>query len=149
MKHIALLLFISLTLLRCKSSHLDKECQPVIDDFFKGIQENRHMESITKLLSQNENINLKDSLTIDLENKFDIISTLSGKYIGNKLLLKRNIDDDIIIYSYLVKYEKKFYRYIFMFYNNGEKCVPYKFLFDNSIDVELEESLKLYLNNDF
>lgn len=48
------------------------------------------------------------------------------------------------IYSFLVKYEKKFYRFIFTFYNTGTKIKIYKFSYDDVLDLELEESLKLY-----
>jgi hypothetical protein len=61
-------------------------------------------------------------------------------------LKKRFMNDDIGMYSYLAKYDKKFYRFVFMFYNNGKTVKLYKFLFDDNIDLELEESLKFYTN---
>ncbi len=59
---------------------------------------------------------------------------------------ERFVRDDIGVYVYMVKYEKKFYRFTFMFYNNGISVRLYKFLFDDNIDIELEESLRFYAN---
>jgi len=70
---------------------------------------------------------------------------LAGPYRGESLLKKRTINDDIAVYSYLAKYDKKFYRFIFVFYNNGLKTRIYKFLFDDTAELEMEESLKLYM----
>jgi len=67
--------------------------------------------------------------------------------MGYKLLLKRSIHDKIIIYSYLVMYIVKFYRFVFIFYKPNEVIYPYKFIFDDTLEFELEESLKLYFNN--
>lgn len=127
-------------------SSIDKVAEPIINSFFKGISNGEITKSLVELLSNNENINLQDSATISLQEKFNMINEAAGAYMGSRLLKKRNIENDISIYSYLVKYEKKFYRFVFMFYNNGKRTKIYKFLYDDSIDVELEESLKLYVN---
>jgi hypothetical protein len=70
---------------------------------------------------------------------------LSGAYRGKSLIKKKSINDDIAVYSYLAKYDKKFYRFLFVFYNNGIKTKIYKFLFDDTAELEIEESLKLYM----
>jgi hypothetical protein len=136
-----------LFLISCSSNNLDNQCQLVIDNLFQGIKNNKPTESLIKLISQNKNINQGDSATQELIKKFSFINSCSGSYLGNKLLLKRNITDKVIIYSYLVMYEKKFYRFIFIFYNPSDNMVPYKFIFDDNLEFEQEESLKLYLNN--
>jgi hypothetical protein len=40
----------------------------------------------------------------------------------------------------------KIYRLTFSFYNNDLAVKIYKFSFDDVIDIEMEESLKLYVN---
>jgi hypothetical protein len=124
---------------------MDTVCVPVIDGFFKTVESGNYKGAIDELLSSNENIQLKDSGTIDMKNKFSAINELSGTYRGKSLLKKKSIQGDIAIYSYLVKYDKKFYRFVFEFYNNGVKTKIYKFLFDDNLEIELEESLKLYI----
>jgi len=123
----------------------DVVCNPVITKFFQNVELKKYDAAIDELLSENENIDLKDSATIALKSKFSVINQVSGVYRGNTLLKKRSIGDDIAIYSYLAKYDKKFYRFTFEFYNNGVRVKIYKFLFDDSVEFELEESLKLYM----
>jgi hypothetical protein len=103
------------------------------------------MTAMDDLLSSNENIDLKDSSTIVLKDKFSNINRFSGAYRGNSLIKKKSINDDIAVYSYLAKYDKKFYRFVFVFYNNGVKTKIYKFMFDDTAELEIEESLKLYM----
>ena len=59
---------------------------------------------------------------------------------------KKLLEDDLGVYSYLVRYEKKFYRFVFVFYNNSKAVKIYRFSFDDTIDIELEEAIKLYVN---
>lgn len=144
---LAVLIFINIG---CNSqsskSIIDKNALPLIDSFFKTVKNQEASVALEHLLKSNPNIDVADSATLRLKDNFILINQASGVYMGNRLLKKRFIEDDIGIYSYLAKYEKKFYRFVFMFYNNGNSVKLYKFLFDDNLDVELEESLKYYLN---
>ncbi|SRR5258708_7786051 len=143
--------FVFCMLVSCKtknsefSSKLDASCQPVIENFFKEIESNEYRGALDQLLSLNENINITDSGTISLKQKFYAMNQISGAYRGNSLLKRRFINDDIAIYAYLAKFDKKFYRFVFIFYNNGTSTKIDKFSFDDNSEVELEESIKLYL----
>lgn len=128
------------------SSKLDGECVPQIDKFFDQMTKKNYDSALDSLLSSNKFINTRDSNALVLRQQFKFINEFAGPYIAYKLIKKRNINDDIGVYSYLVKYEKKFYRFVFIFYRATDKPKIYKFLFDDSMDVELEESLKLYTN---
>ena len=98
------------------------------------------------MLKGNEIINLQDSGTIIMQNKFSLLNETSGKFISAKLLRKRELDNDLAVYIYFVKYDKKFYRFTFTFYNNNNDVKIYKFAFDDTIDSEMVESLRLYLD---
>jgi hypothetical protein len=126
------------------SSKLDSRCTPIIDHFFNMIESKNYEKALDTLLLSNENFDLKDSSTLDLKSKFYAINRLSGPFRGKELLKKRSINDAIAVYSYLVKYDKKFYRFVFVFYNNEISTKIYKFQFNDSIEEEVEESLKLY-----
>ena len=117
----------------------------MIDSFFQKVESKNYNAAIDDLLSSNENIDLRDSATIALKGKFSSINQFSGAYRGNSLIKKKSLNDDIAVYSYLAKYDKKFYRFVFVFYNNGLKTKIYKFLFDDTAELEIEESLKLYM----
>ncbi len=144
---LALFIFIAIG---CSSqpnkNSIDKKAMPLIDSLFKNVVTQNATAALEQLLASNPNINLRDSATINLQNSFVLINEASGPFMGYRLLKKRSLEDDITIYSYLAKYEKKFYRFVFIFYNNGKSIKLYKFLFDDNIDVELEESLKFYAN---
>lgn len=73
-----------------------------------------------------------------------MINELSGKFISERLLRKREIGNDLGVYVYFVSYDKRFYR--FTFYNNGSVIKIYKISFDDNIDSEIEESMRLYAN---
>ena len=128
------------------ASKMDKIAIPIIEAFFAKVARGESDNAIATLLSGNPNIDQNDSSVIDLRNKFDIISNAVGDFRGKSLIKKRSLNEEVSVYSYLAKYEKKFYRFWFMFYNNGSKIAIYKFRFDDDLDVELEESLKLYTN---
>jgi hypothetical protein len=127
------------------SSKMNSACGSLIDDFFKKMESNNFKGAINDLLLSNPNIDSKDSATIAMKDRFSSINFISGAYRGRSLLKKRGINDALAIYSYLVKYDKKFYRFVFTFYDNGDQTKIYKFSFDDSIEIELEESVKLYM----
>lgn len=140
--------FISFFLDSCKSDKIntiDSPCLSIVKKFFIGIETSDYINALDSLLLSNSNIDFNDSTTIKLRDGFKNINELSGNFLGFKLLKKRFIEDDIAIYSYLVKYKKKFYRFIFIFYKTGEEVNIYKFAYDDVLDLELEESLKLYV----
>ena len=70
----------------------------------------------------------------------------SGKFVSENLLRKKDIGNDLGVFIYFVKYERKFYRFIFTFYNYSGDIKIYKYSFDDKIDSELEEALRLYVN---
>ena len=145
----ALLVLLVLVSFSCSSqqanSKMDNVATPIIETFFTRIAKGEHGNAITNLMSGNPYINLNDSSVIDLKSKFEMIHSFVGAFKSKSLLKKRTLNESVSAYSYLVKYEKKFYRFFFMFYNNDNKTVIYKFSFDDNLDVELEESLKQYV----
>ncbi len=125
---------------------MDKTAMPLIDSFYSKVQRKEAALAIDGLLSSNPNINLKDSATLDLKSKFIFLNENAGSFMGYKILKKRYIENDIAVYSSMGKFDKRFYRFIFIFYNNGVKTRLYKFLFDDYLEAELEGSLKFYTN---
>jgi hypothetical protein len=127
------------------SEYLDSHSLPLIDTFFLSVKSGTYKSGLISLLKDNQNIDLHDSSTILLVNKFNFINESSGKFFSNRLLRQNRIGDDLIVYSYLVKYEKTCYRYLFTFYNNGSKVKLFKFSFDDNLSSELEEGIKFYI----
>ena len=144
--------FIALIVIFCLFSNckhqekndLDSECISIIESFFHQTEIGSYTNALDSLLLSNRNIDFSDSATVKLREGFKTINELSGKYINFNLLKKRIVKNDIAIYAYLVKFEKKFYRYEFIFYKPRNSTVIYKFAYDDILDLELEESIKLY-----
>ena len=124
------------------SELIDKFSEPFIDAFFKTIRTKGASVSVEKLLASNPEIDNSTTAAINLKRRLVTIHENSGRFMGYRLLKKRFLDDDIGVYSYLVKYEKNFYRFAFTFYNNGSSIRLFKFLFDDNIDAELERSIR-------
>jgi hypothetical protein len=128
-----------------KNEFLDSQSKQTIDKFFEAIASDNYKKGLIELFKSNQNISLEDSSTILLEKNFYQINETSGKFVSDSLLRQNQIGDDIGAYSYLAKYEKTFYRFLFIFYNNGHDTKIYKFSFDAEIPAELEESIKFYM----
>lgn len=125
-------------------SVIKEAATPLIEQFFKELSAGAHEQAIINLLATNENINLQDSAVLDLKTKIAFIATHTGNFVDHKLLKERDVEGAIAFYSYLVRYEKKYFRILFQFYNNGKSTKIYKFFYDETLDLEAEESLKLY-----
>jgi hypothetical protein len=153
MKSITLPLLIAITILvscsSSKESHsenkLEQDCRPMIEDFFKQLKE-RDTLALKKFLSSNEFLDITDSASQDLFSKFLLLGKTSGSLLSYSPLHKKVINNDIAAFSYLAKYEKRFYRYTFLFYNNSRDTRIFKFSIDEQAGFELEESLKIYLH---
>lgn len=129
-----------------KELFIDEKSMPIIETFFENLQNISAKKAIDDLLGGNENISLSDSLTVALRDKIDYINEASGIFVSKRLMRKKALENDLVVYAYIVKYEKKFYRFTFVFYNNDKDVKLFRFGFDEAMDVELEESIKLYVN---
>lgn len=140
--------FIFITLMAgCSSTKqlaIEISSQKEITYFFERMSNRSSLTALDSLLLTNKYFNFSDSVTIKLRNQFEDLNLTAGRFIGESLLNKRIISNDLAAYSYLAKFESKFYRFLFIFYNSGEQTKIYKFSFDDNIDLEIEESIKLY-----
>ena len=125
------------------SSYLYTRALPSIETFFSEIQSGNYKIAIDELFSKNH---LQDSVANFLKKKFDLMNETSGNLVSKRFLRKKEIGDDLGVYTYFVSYEKRFFRFTFIFYNNGSQVKIYKYSFDDTIDYELEEAIKMYMN---
>jgi hypothetical protein len=70
-----------------------------------------------------------------------------GKYYGQELITKKQLSESFILYSYMVKYDRQPMRFVFKLYKPNDKWTLYSFKIDTNLDVEIEESAKLYYLN--
>lgn len=124
------------------SEIVDKSSLPIIHSFFKRIRIKGVAAALEQLLASNPDMDAGSTEALHLKKQIVSIHETSGRFMEFRLLKKGFLDDDIGVYSYLAKYEKRFYRFVFTFYNNGDAIRLYKFLFDDDLDTELEKSLR-------
>jgi hypothetical protein len=129
-----------------KVSDIEIYSNKIVDTFFTNLKVGDYNKALINLVTQNNNIDLQDSGTLLLIDRFKIINTQSGQFMSSRQLRKKSLENDLVVYTYLVKYSNKFYRFNFVFYNNSESTKIYRFSFDDHIDVELEEAIKLYID---
>jgi hypothetical protein len=144
-------IFISVAGFGCQSqkevSRSENEATKQVTVLFQAITQGQYNEGLLALLKSNDNLNLQDSSVIKLREQFRRINESSGKFIDYRLLKKKSAgNDDVIVCSYLAKYEDRFYRFTFTFYDNGASVKLYKFYFDDNLSVEMEEAIKLYMD---
>jgi hypothetical protein len=127
-----------------QSEIIDKAAGAVIDSFFKKVRTKGAAIAIDQLFASNPDIDTQNPAAINLKSRFVSVHETAGRFMEYRLLKKRFVEDDLGVYSYLVKYERSFYRFIYTFYNNGSSIKLYKFSFDDMLDSELERSLKFH-----
>ena len=78
-----------------------------------------------------------------LKLKLDSLQISLGKYVGHELISQRSATNSLVIYSYLVKHENQPIRFIFMFYKPKNDWELYRFNYDDAMDVEMLEAVKI------
>ncbi|WP_299781504.1 hypothetical protein [uncultured Formosa sp.] len=67
-----------------------------------------------------------------------------GKYYGYEKITTKKFSESLVLYSYLVKYDRQPLRFIFKFYKPDDKWVLLSYSLDDNLGSEIEESAKLY-----
>ncbi|RSK39856.1 hypothetical protein [Mangrovimonas spongiae] len=70
-----------------------------------------------------------------------------GKYYGYEVITSKKFSESLVLYSYLIKYERQPLRFIFKFYKPNNKWVLYSYAIDDDLDIEIQEAAKLYYLN--
>ena len=100
----------------------------VIDDFYA------HMPWLA---------NIKDEIA-KLKTNFKSLPDYFGKFCGQALITKKEIGGGaLVLYTYLVKYERQPVRFVFKFYKPKDSWIAYGFSYDMNLDEELDQSVKL------
>jgi hypothetical protein len=118
-----------------------KGVSTLLDAFFKRYKTSPdsaidYIFGTNKLFANNPQINI-------LKQKIDSLQLSLGKYIGHELISQRSATNSLVIYSYLVKHEDQPMRFIFMFYKPKNDWELYRFNYDDGMDTELLEAVKI------
>ncbi len=81
-----------------------------------------------------------DGIKVEL-NRYNV--DLVGKMHGVELITTKKVTESLVLYSYLLKYDRLPMRITFKFYKPDDTWVLYGFDFDNDLEAELMEAAKL------
>ncbi len=112
-----------------------------IETFFKKYKTSSdsaidYIFGTNKLFTNLSQINL-------LKAKLDTLQLSLGPFIGRELIAEKSATNSLVIYSYIVKHENQPIRFIFMFYKPHNDWVLYRFNYDDGMDGEMLESVKI------
>src|SRR3984885_9048048 len=109
----------------------------VIDNFFKKYK-NSPDSAVEYLFGTNKYFSNPAGIA-QLKAKLDSMHQSLGMYIGKELIVEKTASPSLVLYSYLVKHEVQPVRFTFIFYRPHSDWVFYRFLFDDQMDMEMED----------
>jgi len=112
-----------------------------IETFFKKYKTSSdsaidYIFGTNKLFTNVSQINL-------LKSKLDSLQLSLGPFIGRELIAEKSATNSLVIYSYIVKHENQPIRFIFMFYKPHNDWELYRFNYDDGMDVEMLDAVKI------
>jgi hypothetical protein len=118
--------------------------EQIIEKFFQDYQIEKPENALDMLYATMPWVErIQDDLD-KIKLQFAGLQTLVGEYYGYGLITKKELANSFAIYSYLVKFDRQPVRFLFEFYKPKEKWGLYSFSYDDNIDDELAEAIKLY-----
>lgn len=124
-----------------KAAEPTKGVVSYIETFFKKYKTSSdsaidYIFGTNKLFTNLSQINL-------LKSKLDSLQISLGPFIGRELIAEKSATNSLVIYSYIVKHENQPIRFIFMFYKPHNEWELYRFNYDDGMDAEMLESVKI------
>ena len=119
-----------------------KGAQSYIDGFFKRYK-NSPDSAVDYLFATNKLFERNASQIALLKMKLDSLGQSVVKYTGKELIVEKSASPSLVIYSYLVKHENQPLRFTFIFYKALNDWVLYRFNYDDQMDMEMFEAVKI------
>ncbi|HZY37018.1 MAG TPA: hypothetical protein VFE53_10235 [Mucilaginibacter sp.] len=113
----------------------------IIDGFFKKYKTSAD-SAVDYLFGTNKYFSNPAGIA-QLKAKLDSMRLSLGLYVGHELIVQKTASPSLILYSYLVKHEIQPVRFTFIFYRPHSDWVFYRFLFDDQMDLEMEDGAKI------
>ncbi len=119
-----------------------KGAQSYIETFFKKYKVSPD-SAIDYIFGTNKLFARNASQINALKAKMDSLQFTLGKYTGKELISQRSASPSLVIYSYLAKHENQPIRFTFIFYKAQNDWSLYRFNYDDAMDLELFEAVKI------
>ncbi len=119
-----------------------KSAASVIDEFFKKYKNGGADSAVDYLFATNKYF-VNPAGMAQLKAKLDSARSSLGAYIGKELISQKSASGSLVLYSYLVKHEVQPIRFTIILYKPHNDWVFYRFLFDDQMDIEMEDGAKI------
>jgi hypothetical protein len=118
--------------------------QKFVDHFFALYEAKGANEAIDYVFSTNKWMNESKDQVENVKFKLGGTLKLLGKYEGYDLIVKKSVGEHLLMYTFLVRYDRQPLRFTMIFYNPAKEWRLYNFSYDDSLDEELQEAGKAY-----
>lgn len=133
--------FVVLCLFNFNFSFSQESNDAIIEKFFNLYKETPAI-AIDYIFGTNEWMERSQDQVDNVKNQIEKIIPLMGEYYGFELITKKSIGKNLILKSYLVKYDRQPLRFNFTLYNPNKKWKILNFSYDDNLDEELVEAAK-------
>jgi hypothetical protein len=117
--------------------------QKIIDEFFSLYKKNPN-GAVDYIFSTNKWMNDSKDQIENVKFKLNGTLKLLGDYAGYNLITKKVVGDQLILYTYIIKYDRQPLRFSLLFYKPSNEWRLHNFSYDDSLDEELTEAAKAY-----
>ncbi|EIM72288.1 hypothetical protein A3SI_19922 [Nitritalea halalkaliphila LW7] len=146
MKHILNLLVLSLAIYSCSDANSQSgealTPEKINEHFFDLYDSKGPSEALEFVFSTNDWIN--ETQTSELKNKLVELTKQLGNYQGKEVISKRSVGENLLLYTFLIKYDRQPIRYLFIYYKPNNKWQLQKFQYDDNLETELIEAASAY-----
>lgn len=119
----------------------------MIDQFFEDYIELGPEKSLDNLYSTMPWVESIQDDVDKLKAQFTDLKNVVGDYYGHDLMAQKVLANNFSIHIYFVRFDRQPVRFIFRFYRPDKAWGLYGFSYDDSLDADLEEAVRLeYIN---
>jgi hypothetical protein len=116
--------------------------EELIKAFFNTYSTGKVEKAVEEIYKTNPWMSRNSDAVDNLKRQLRSSVELMGDYRGYGLLGTKDVASDLVLYDYLVKYDRQPLRFRFMFYRADKQWMLYSISYDDSIDEELKELVK-------
>jgi len=119
------------------------EPQKTMDEFFYRYKNKSPNDAVGYIFGTNKYMAKSADQVENVKYKLNSAIALMGKYYGYDPLTKKTAGENLVIYTFLVRYDRQPIRFNFTFYKANDQWVIFNYSFDDSVTEELKEAVKI------
>ena len=121
--------------------------EKMIDRFFKEYVDLGPQDALDNIYSTMPWVERVRDDVDQLKMQFGGLQNIVGNYYGHELIANKDLADSFSIFTYLVRFDRQPIRFTFQFYRPDKDWGLYGFSYDDNLDDELEEAVRLHYMN--